>query len=66
MSSSFATHLAPSGAPASIVVIAKCPIPGSSKTRLIPTLGDVGAADLAKAMLLDVLTSIADCVREME
>lgn len=50
------------GAPASIVVVAKCPIPGSSKTRLIPSLGADGAARLAEAMLADVLTTVSECV----
>jgi glycosyltransferase A (GT-A) superfamily protein (DUF2064 family) len=64
MSSSFANNLAYSGtAPASIVVVAKCPRAGTSKTRLVPALGEQGAADLAKAMLLDVLSTIAECVR---
>lgn len=49
-------------APASIVVVAKCPLPGTSKTRLIPTLGADGAAQLAEAMLADVLTTVSECV----
>jgi glycosyltransferase A (GT-A) superfamily protein (DUF2064 family) len=44
-----------------IVVVAKCPIPGKSKTRLIPSLGVPGSAKLAKAMLSDVLTTIDKC-----
>ena len=43
----------------SIVVVAKCPIPGKSKTRLAPWLGETGAADLAKAMLCDVLMGLS-------
>jgi hypothetical protein len=62
MSSSFVNNLAHHGAPASIVVVAKCPKAGSSKTRLIPALGEQGAADFAKAMMLDVLSTIAECV----
>jgi len=42
-----------------IVVVAKCPIPGKSKTRLIPMLGEEGSARLAKAMLSDVLASLS-------
>ncbi|KAL9184155.1 hypothetical protein ACHAXT_002241 [Thalassiosira profunda] len=42
-----------------IVVFAKCPIAGASKTRLAPLLGDDGAAALARAMLSDVLVSIS-------
>ncbi|EJK52597.1 hypothetical protein THAOC_28109 [Thalassiosira oceanica] len=44
-----------------IVVFAKCPLPGSSKTRLAPLLGDDGAALLAQAMLSDVLSSLTAC-----
>lgn len=46
----------------SIVVFAKCPIPGKSKTRLIPLLGEEGSVQLAKGMLSDVLKSIGGCV----
>lgn len=42
-----------------IVVVAKCPLPGKSKTRLMPMLGEEGSATLAKAMLSDVLCGIA-------
>lgn len=42
----------------SIVVVAKCPVPGKTKTRLIPSLGADGAAQLARAMLSDVLTQV--------
>jgi rSAM/selenodomain-associated transferase 1 len=34
-----------------IVIFAKAPVPGSVKTRLIPALGEVGAAQLAFEML---------------
>jgi hypothetical protein len=34
-----------------IVIFAKAPVPGSAKTRLAPTLGEVGAARLARRML---------------
>ena len=34
-----------------IVIFAKAPIPGAAKTRLIPSLGPIGAARLAKVML---------------
>jgi glycosyltransferase A (GT-A) superfamily protein (DUF2064 family) len=44
-----------------IVVVAKCPIPGKSKTRLIPLLGPEGSARLARAMLSDVLVSLVQC-----
>ena len=42
-----------------IVVVAKCPLPGTSKTRLAPLLGSEGAASLARAMLSDVLVSLS-------
>lgn len=45
----------------SIVVVAKCPIPGKSKTRLIPLMGEMGSVRLAKSMLSDVLKTIAGC-----
>ena len=35
-----------------IVIFAKAPVPGSAKTRLIPALGEIGAARLAQKMLL--------------
>lgn len=43
-----------------IVVVAKCPRSGHSKTRLAPLLGTEGAATLAQAMLSDVLVSLSD------
>ena len=45
-----------------VVVFAKCPIVGASKTRLAPLLGDEGAASLAHAMLSDILIALSDCV----
>ncbi|KAL7581515.1 hypothetical protein ACA910_022084 [Epithemia clementina (nom. ined.)] len=42
-----------------VVVVAKCPVPGQSKTRLAPLLGDRGAANLAKAMLCDVILALS-------
>eukprot|EP00980_Cylindrotheca_fusiformis_P020622 scaffold7691_cov97-Cylindrotheca_fusiformis.AAC.2 len=45
----------------SIVVVAKCPTPGKSKTRLIPLLGDRGSSQLAEAMLSDVVTTLDRC-----
>ena len=42
-----------------IVIFAKCPIPGSSKTRLSELVGDEGSAALAKAMLSDVLLTVS-------
>lgn len=43
-----------------VVVFAKCPLPGKSKTRLIPMLGEEGSSQLAKAMLSDVLCSLVN------
>lgn len=40
---------------ASLVVLAKAPVPGRAKTRLCPPLSLVDAAALAEAMLRDVL-----------
>jgi glycosyltransferase A (GT-A) superfamily protein (DUF2064 family) len=36
-------------------IIARAPIPGRTKTRLIPALGEAGAATLSAAMLTDVI-----------
>jgi hypothetical protein len=49
-----------------IVVVAKCPIAGKSKTRLIPLLGEQGSVLLAKSMLSDVLKTIDGCVSDIE
>ncbi|MCY7281315.1 MAG: glycosyltransferase, partial [Sphingomonas bacterium] len=38
-----------------IVIFAKAPVPGSVKTRLIPILGEAGAAQLARRMLDDTV-----------
>lgn len=48
-----------------VVVFAKCPIAGASKTRLAPLLGPEGAALLAKAMLSDILVSLSQCVSKV-
>ena len=36
-----------------VVIFAKAPVPGKAKTRLIPALGEEGAAKLARQMLAD-------------
>lgn len=41
-----------------VVVMAKVPLPGRCKTRLIPALGAEGAAGLAAAMAEDVFTTV--------
>ncbi|MEO7422297.1 MAG: DUF2064 domain-containing protein [Ornithinibacter sp.] len=43
----------------SVLVMAKAPVPGWVKTRLAPVVGDLGAAELAAAALLDTLTAAA-------
>jgi rSAM/selenodomain-associated transferase 1 len=40
-----------------IIIFAKAPVPGRVKTRLIPALGEVGAARLAHRMLFDTVTA---------
>ena len=40
-----------------IIVIAKAPVPGFAKTRLIPALGETGAARLAARMLQHTLAT---------
>ncbi len=44
-----------SAAATRIVIFAKAPVPGSVKTRLVPMLGEEGAAQLAKRMLVDTV-----------
>jgi uncharacterized protein len=43
--------------PVRIVIMAKAPVAGFAKTRLIPALGDDGAAQLAKRMLQHTLAT---------
>lgn len=43
-----------------IAIFAKCPIPGSSKTRLSIIVGDEGSAELASAMLTDILLCLSN------
>lgn len=44
----------------SLIVIAKEPLPGKAKTRLIPDLGEAGAAAVATACLADTLWAVAE------
>lgn len=43
-----------------IIVFAKAPVPGRVKTRLIPVLGEAGAAQLAARMLRDTIQEAKD------
>jgi len=45
--------------PAALIVFARAPLPGKAKTRLIPALGEHGAADLYRSFLLDTLAGAA-------
>ncbi|MGZ4584009.1 MAG: TIGR04282 family arsenosugar biosynthesis glycosyltransferase [Mycobacterium sp.] len=45
--------------PVTLLVVAKAPQPGRAKTRLAATVGDVVAADIAAAALLDTLDAVA-------
>lgn len=45
---------------ARILVFAKPPVPGYSKTRLIPALGEYGAAELHKRLVKHTLTTATD------
>ncbi|MFF5037419.1 TIGR04282 family arsenosugar biosynthesis glycosyltransferase [Nocardia salmonicida] len=48
------------GIDATLLVVAKAPIPGFAKTRLTPPLSPIDAAELAAAALLDTLTAVRD------
>ena len=53
--------------PCRIVIIAKAPLPGYCKTRLIPALGPEGAAALATGMLRrTVQTALDACIGPVE
>jgi glycosyltransferase A (GT-A) superfamily protein (DUF2064 family) len=45
--------------PCCLLVVAKAPVPGLAKTRLAASIGDVAAADVAAAALLDTLDAVA-------
>jgi len=42
-----------------LIVFTRCPIPGETKTRLIPALGEIGAANLQRDMTLHALSNIS-------
>ncbi len=53
--------------PTRIIVVAKAPVPGFAKTRLIPVLGETGAARLARRMLHHTLgTALAAAIGPVE
>jgi hypothetical protein len=45
--------------PCCLLVVAKAPVPGLAKTRLAASIGDVAAAEVAAAALLDTLDAVA-------
>ncbi len=47
--------------PVHCLILAKAPLPGRAKTRLIPTFGPEGAAALASAALADTFAAARDC-----
>lgn len=47
-----------------VLVMAKAPVPGEVKTRLIPAFGPVGAAAIAEAALIDTLDTVRSCRAE--
>jgi len=49
---------------ATVLVLAKAPLPGRSKTRLIPAFGTQGAAALAVAALADTLDAVRSCATD--
>jgi len=48
-----------SALPVTLLVVAKAPEPGRAKTRLAATVGELVAADIAAAALLDTLDAVA-------
>lgn len=59
----FVLLLLPLGTDRSLCSVSKYPTPGSSKTRLIPAFGTALAAQLAMAMLTDLLRRFSNEVR---
>lgn len=53
------TPLAPTLLLPTLLIVAKAPVPGLAKTRIGRTVGDVAAAELAAAALLDTLATAA-------
>ncbi|SPM32991.1 Uncharacterized conserved protein, glycosyltransferase A (GT-A) superfamily, DUF2064 family [Mycobacterium rhizamassiliense] len=48
------------GLPVTVLVVAKAPEPGRAKTRLAATVGDLLAAEIAAAALLDTLDAVVE------
>ena len=44
-----------------IIVFARDPVPGKAKTRLIPALGETGAAKLHEKLINHTLTTVTSC-----
>jgi len=44
-----------------VAVFVRVPLPGQVKTRLAPGLGIVGACELYRAMVTDILANLKDC-----
>ena len=49
-----------------IVLVAKCPLPGTVKTRLAKDFGFEKAASIAQAMLCDILQQVGFCVSSLQ
>ena len=49
---------------AAILVMARAPVAGQAKTRLIPALGDAGAAALHINMIKQTVKTVTSCYRE--
>ncbi|TAN37318.1 MAG: DUF2064 domain-containing protein [Verrucomicrobia bacterium] len=52
--------------PAHILLFARYPVPGQAKTRLIPSLGPVGAARLHRRMTEHVISAARACARQKQ
>jgi hypothetical protein len=50
---------------AAVIAFARAPVPGRTKTRLIPALGPEGAAELYRCFLLDTLEALGDVPAEI-
>ncbi len=49
-----------------LIVFTRCPVPGETKTRLIPALGEIGAANLQRDMTLHALSNISRLLEKRE